>query len=138
MKLKILCDIIISVYCLKDGFKFGIYLRYFRYWYLNNKKFFFLVYVDIKVLVVQKILIISGKFVEVDKKVLFFFLYLVGIFDLFWIFKLCYRRNFYLRVSIEILFSFEKILDISLCLNNCKFKYFINKFNVGINIVYLS
>lgn len=73
MKLKILCDIIILVYCLKDGFKFGIYLRYFRYWYLNNKKFFFLVYVDIKVLVMQEILIISDKFVEVDKKYYFFF-----------------------------------------------------------------
>lgn len=86
----------------------------------------------------QKILIISGKPAEADKKVPPSSLYLVGIFDLLWILKPCYRRNFHSRASIEILFSFEKTPDTSSCPNNCKLKYFTNKLNVGTNIVHLS
>lgn len=135
---KDLCDIIIPVYCSKDGSKSGTHLRHSRYQYLNNKKFSFLVHVDIKVLAMQKILIISGKPAEADKKVPPSSLYLVGIFDLLWILKPCYRRNFHSRASIEILFSFEKTPDTSSCPNNCKLKYFTNKLNVGTNIVHLS
>lgn len=83
-------------------------------------------------------MIISGKPAEADKKVPPSSLYLVGIFDLLWILKPCYRRNFHSRASIEILFSFEKTPDTSSCPNNCKLKYFTNKLNVGTNIVHLS